>query len=163
MAGNERRHFHGRNSDLRRMLNSDSSSTQNFVKQVRKVVNDGGLESLGWYIQQKQKLKFDSASIKQQGADQNDQCYFNRCFHALGRTLFLAMSEAGQSVPVDFCLSLLDHIIKKGLTQQTNYTESIIQEGEINILTIFFESRLEITEKVLSVAFTEPTSTNFWH
>ena len=47
VAGNERRHFHGRNSDLRRMLNSDSSSTQNFVKQVRKVVNDGGLESLG--------------------------------------------------------------------------------------------------------------------
>ena len=38
------------------------------------------------------------------------------------------MSEAGPSVPVDFCLSLLDHIIKKGLNQQANHTESIIQE-----------------------------------
>ena len=96
------------------MLNADSSSDWKLVNQVRKVVTDGGLESL--------------QALKQQGNESMDQ--FTRCFHALGRTLFLAMSEAGQSVPVDFCLSLLDHIIKKGVNsanQQTGHTESIIQ------------------------------------
>ena len=59
VAGNERRHFHGRNSELRRMLNSDSSSDWKLVNQVRKVVTDGGLESL--------------QAIKQQGNEAIDQ------------------------------------------------------------------------------------------
>ena len=115
LAGHERRHFHGRSSDLRRMMNVSGQNDWKMVKHIRKVVSDGGLESL--------------ATFKNAGGQQEqDQNPFSRSFHSLGRTLFLSLAESGKSIPVDFCLSLLDQIIKQGINHNNNSIEHIIQE-----------------------------------
>ena len=114
LAGHERRHFHGRSSDLRRMMNVSGQNDWKMVKHIRKVVSDGGLESL--------------ATFKNAGGQQEqDQNPFSRSFHSLGRTLFLSLAESGKSIPVDFCLSLLDQIIKQGINHNNNSIEHIIQ------------------------------------
>ena len=96
-------------------MNVSGQNDWKMVKHIRKVVSDGGLESL--------------ATFKNAGGQQEqDNNPFSRSFHALGRTLFLSLAESGKSIPVDFCLSLLDQIIKQGINHNNNSIEHIIQE-----------------------------------
>ena len=155
LAGHERRHFHGRSSDLRRMMNVSGQNDWKMVKHIRKVVSDGGLESL--------------ATFKNAGGQQEqDQNPFSRSFHSLGRTLFLSLAESGKSIPVDFCLSLLDQIIKQGINHNNNSIEHIIQAcSEFLIpkpthfrMTLIFANSEH--KKVLTMATVESFATNIW-
>ena len=57
----------------------------------------------------------------------SDQSYYTRAFHSLGHTLLLSLSDSGSSIPVDFCISLLEQIVSCGINNQSSNIENIFQ------------------------------------
>ena len=51
-------------------------------------------------------------------------------FHSLGRTLHLSLTNSGPHLPVDFCMTLLDKIIRRSLSNNINI------DNVLNILQV---------------------------
>ena len=47
--------------------------------------------------------------------------------HSLGRTLLLALTDSGASIPVDFCLCFLDKVVLGGIKNPSYNLENIFQ------------------------------------